>query len=404
MTQSRKPKILFVSESVTLAHIARPIKLSNTLSEDDYEIHFACDNLYKKFLAGLKHSLHTINSMPAEQFKRALAKGTPLYDYATLKNYVEEDLALIDRVKPDLIIGDFRISLAVSARLAKVPYATISNAYWSPYAEALYPTPCLPLTKYLGVTIGSRLFKLAAPIAFKVHALAMRRLHSHYGLAKIELNLRQVYTDADYTLYADIPSLFPLKNQPENHFFIGPVLWSPPVKEPGWWAKIPTDRPIIYISMGSSGSKQALQKIFNALSKEEVIIIASVAGESVSLPQASNFFTADYLDGITAAKLADIVICNGGSLSCQQAFAHGKPVLGIATNMDQFLNMAGVTRANAGLVLRSEKLTEAQILTAYHSILNNAEMARDVQKIQKEAERLSAEKKFVTFIADLLLN
>jgi UDP:flavonoid glycosyltransferase YjiC (YdhE family) len=75
----------------------------------------------------------------------------------------------------------------------------------------------------------------------------------------------------------------------------------------------------------------------------------------------SNFFTAEYLDGNAAAKRADMVICNGGSLTCQQAFAHGKPVLGIAANMDQFLNMEGVSRVNAGLVLRLGKLDRNQL-------------------------------------------
>ena len=144
MLQHTKPRILFVSESVTLAHFARPFELSNTLSENGYDIHFACDSIYQQFLNASKHTLHSIKSISSEQFKQALAKGSPLYDYATLKSYTEEDLALIDTVKPDLIVGDFRISLAVSARLAKIPYATISNAYWSPYAPKQYPAPCPP--------------------------------------------------------------------------------------------------------------------------------------------------------------------------------------------------------------------------------------------------------------------
>ena len=48
------------------------------------------------------------------------------YDAETLKRYVDADLAIIRQAQPDLIIGDFRLSLSVSARLAGVPYATIS--------------------------------------------------------------------------------------------------------------------------------------------------------------------------------------------------------------------------------------------------------------------------------------
>ena len=58
----------------------------------------------------------------------------------------ENDLALIKSYRPDLIVGDFRLSLSISARVAGIPYAAISSAHWSPYyRHAAYPMPVLPL-------------------------------------------------------------------------------------------------------------------------------------------------------------------------------------------------------------------------------------------------------------------
>jgi UDP:flavonoid glycosyltransferase YjiC (YdhE family) len=396
-----KKRILFISESVTLAHFARPFELSNQLPAGQYDIHFACAPIYQRFLADTAHTLHTIYSIPAEQFKQALSKGDPLYNFSTLKGYVEEDLALIAKVKPDLIVGDFRISLAVSARLAKIPYITISNAYWSPFAPQSYPVPCLPLTKYLGVKLGGAIFRLAAPIAFKVHALAMLRLKRHFGLPTAGLDLRQVYTEADYTMYADVPSMFPLHNPPSNHFFVGPVLWSPTVPEPDWWHQLPVDRPVVYVSMGSSGSKVVLEKIVSAFINKEVSVIVSKSGAEVQLPAVSNIFTADYIDGLAAAKRADVVICNGGSLTCQQAFIYGKPVLGIADNMDQYLNMEGVLRVGAGVLLRADELTESKITEAYRAISNNQAMDKELTNIQKEIAVSLQAQTFVNYVAGL---
>ena len=42
--------------------------------------------------------------------------GRPVYDPKTLESYLAEDLALIHKVKPDVIVGDFRLTLAVKAR------------------------------------------------------------------------------------------------------------------------------------------------------------------------------------------------------------------------------------------------------------------------------------------------
>ena len=37
--------------------------------------------------------------------------------------------------QPDLVIGDFRLSLSVSARVAGVPYIAIANSWWSPFGR-----------------------------------------------------------------------------------------------------------------------------------------------------------------------------------------------------------------------------------------------------------------------------
>lgn len=47
----------------------------------------------------------------------------------TLRKYVEADLRVLDEIAPDLVVGDLRISLSVSARLAGIPYIAIANAY-----------------------------------------------------------------------------------------------------------------------------------------------------------------------------------------------------------------------------------------------------------------------------------
>ena len=57
-----------------------------------------------------------------------------------------------------------------------------------------------------------------------------------------------------------------------------------------------------------------------------------------------------------AAARAKLVICNGGSPASQQALAAGVPVLGISSNMDQFLNMGAVVQAGAGILLRADRL------------------------------------------------
>src|SRR5436189_86575 len=116
-----------------------------------------------------------INSSSAEEFRNALAHGGPLYDAATLRRYVNEDLAVLEDIRPDLVVGDFRLSLSVSARVARIPYATITSAYWSPYARPRFPLPEHPLVDAIGVASAQRAFDLVRPFVFAYHARPMNR-------------------------------------------------------------------------------------------------------------------------------------------------------------------------------------------------------------------------------------
>ena len=116
----RPRRVLFFAEAVTLAHVARPIALARALAAPDYETFIACDERYRGFLEHEASQHLPLHSIGSERFLRSLAMGSTLYDLATLRSYLAEDLKLIERVKPDLIVGDFRLSLSVSARLAGV--------------------------------------------------------------------------------------------------------------------------------------------------------------------------------------------------------------------------------------------------------------------------------------------
>lgn len=355
-------KILFLAEAVTLAHVARPIALARALDPSRHSVAIACDSRYQKFLTGGPWQNLPLTSIPSERFLRALADGAPVYDAATLRAYVCDDLALIERFEPDLIVGDFRLSLSISARLANVPYATITNAYWSPFFRVdHFPLPSLPITKRLPLPLAQALFRLAQPLAFRLHCQPLNQVRREHGLPSLGSDLRRVYTDADFTLYADIPSLFPMDALPPTHHYLAPILWSPPVTLPDWWARLPGDQPVIYVTLGSSGQARLLPTVFEALADLPVTVIAATAGAPTAPPLPANVRVADYLPGTEAARRAQLVICNGGSLTSQQALAAGVPVLGIAGNMDQFLNMNPITAAGAGLTLRADRLTATAV-------------------------------------------
>lgn len=382
-TVSAKRRVLFIAEAVTLAHVARPLALARTLDPARHEVIFACDARYNSLLETSQFKLLPIYSISSEQFLKSLASGSRLYSRATLDAYVKADLELIQACQPDIIVGDFRLSLSVSARLAGKPYITISNAYWSPYARPHFTVPELQILKFTGVKLGQRLFDWVRPVAFRYHSLPLNQLRKQYGLPPLGLDLRRIYTDADYTLYADIPQLVPTYELPGTHHYVGPTLWSPAGSLPDWWTKLPDDKPIVYVTLGSSGHGHLLPMVLKALANMPVTVIAAKAGRGLPADVPPNAFVADYLPGEEAAKRAVLVISNGGSQTSYQALANGKPVIGMPANLDQYLNMQYIQRAGVGLTIRAGIAEPETIAKSASEILGNQRHAEEACRLMQ---------------------
>ncbi len=400
MIDAPRRKILFFAEAVTLAHVSRPVILARALDPSRYEITLAMAPRYQSLWSDLPARVRPIESISVAQFLGALAKGQPLYDASTLRRYVAEDLEVIREVGPDVIVGDFRLSLSVSARVAGVPYLTITNAYWSPYARQRFPLPELPMVQWLSLPIARAVFGMARPLAFAMHTRPLNRVRREHGLPSLGFDLRRVYTDADLTLYADIPELAPTFDLPPSHRYLGPIVWSPAIGTPPWWNERANARPIVYVTMGSSGSVDLLSRVLDALADLPVDVIAATLGQPLPRPIPPNARTADYLPGREAASRAALVICNGGSPTTHQALAEGVPVLGVASNMDQHLNMAGIAQCGAGLLIRSDRASLDALRTSAALMLDHPAYSAAARSLAGLFSRASAAERFRSIIEE----
>ncbi|MFC9897320.1 glycosyltransferase [Nocardia sp. NPDC127579] len=361
-------RVLLLAEAVTLAHVARPVALAAGLDRRRFDVHFASAPQFDSVIGDLPYTRHELASIGPTRFLDALARGAPLYTEKDLHGYTAEECRLFADIAPDIVVGDFRLSLAVSARLARIPYAAIANAYWSVDSGRRIPLPELPLTRALGVRAAAPIFAAARPFAFALHTLAHNRLRRYHGLPTLGSDLRAVYTDADHLLFADPPELAPAHVLSRRARFLGPVLWSPS-GAPGWWNDLPEDRPLVYVTLGSSGASALLRDVVRALAEVPVTVLTASAGAGLPDPLPANVFVSEYLPGDAAARRSALVICNGGSPTVQQALAAGRPVLGLPANMDQHLSMWSVVAAGAGTLLRSEHASPAAVAAATRELL-----------------------------------
>lgn len=372
MTVGRKA--LFIAEGVTLAHVGRAITLAEALHARGFDVVLACDPRYARFTDGLAFAVRPLASIAPDAFAAALRYGRPVYSSRTLAGYTADDLALLSALRPDVVIGDFRLSLSVSARVAQVPYVNVTNAYWSPYAQPRFRMPDLAFARRIPPALADPLFRAVRPVAFALHARPLNRVRRQHGLAPLPHDVRAAYCDGDLTLYADLPQLIPLNDAPPAHRHIGPVGWSPRGAAPPWWDDVMRGEPPVYVSLGSSGAVTRLPEIVAALLPLERPIVVASAGRGAALAPHERVRVADFVPGDAIAARACAVVCNGGSPATMQALAHGVPVLGIASNLDQYLNMGYVEAAGAGMLLGAPRAAGARLRAALRRLLDDTSL------------------------------
>jgi UDP:flavonoid glycosyltransferase YjiC (YdhE family) len=388
-------RVLIVAEAVTLAHSARCAALALGLAERGHEVLVAGAVPASQGHHPRVRWLPLPNIGPA-RFVRALRSGQSPYSARVLQDYLSADRALIAEQSPEAVIADFRPTAVTAAQAAGVRALALVNAYWTPRyaAEVLhgrYPLPVLPLSGLVPLRLAERLFHTFAPSAMQRQARPWHAQRQALGLPLEGCSLAHAYAAADACLHPDLPSMFqpppPAHRAPVHPVghFLGALMWSPLVPNPAWWSQLDGKRPAVYINLGSSGAAAALPRILQAVEQETWQCFAAASG--VGLP-GSRALIAPLIHGQRACERADLVINNGGSMGCQQAFAAGKPILGIASNMDQFLNMQAVERAGAGLCLRADRLKPETVRHACCRLLAESSFAEASARLGREQASL----------------
>lgn len=400
-----KPRILFFCESVSLAHLARPLALAAALDPERYDIHIASGDAFRQFFDACPFTRHTLTTISRDEFARRLSLGAPLYDEQTLEREVAEDLALMERVRPDLVIGDFRLSLAVSARVRKVPYALIANAYWSPAARAIYEPPPTLFTRMLPLPIVRFFFNRFRSAIFAQHASAHNAVRARRSLPLLQSDIAHLYTDADTVLYADLPELFSECRFLPTEKFLGLVTWSPEASLPSAvaeWVQSREPSQLCYVTLGSSGASDLLPLILRTLGTLPLCAVVSSAGTVAKVAVPPNVLLVPFVSGDSMASRADLIISNGGSATTNQALAAGKPIIGIASNMDQMLNMQRIASQGAGILLRADRLTTKRLASAITRVLVSSSFSESASRIGALANQHDFKENFRQFVAQSL--
>jgi UDP:flavonoid glycosyltransferase YjiC (YdhE family) len=370
-----RKRILFLAEGITMAHFTRPAVLAESLDPSEWEVSFRTPRRYHTLLRPTISDVGDLWTLDPGVFLERLANGSVLYAADEIERYVQDELALFKEIQPDLVVGDYRLSLCISGPVGGVAFASIFNAYWSPYGKQRAVVPELPVTRWVSPRLLNPLSALVRPLFYALHSKPLNAVRRAHGLEPLSRDIRDFYTTGNLVLYPDIPELVPIAQAPHHHF-IGICPWSAPSPKPGWWDEaMASSRPRVFVALGSSGPVKALPAILEALSDLRVIVILATSGRAGGkLP--SNVYAADLLPFEETARRCSVLVSHGGSSGIYPALAAGLPVLALPGNIDTHLSAAVLERSGAGLSVRVERASRATVRAAVERLLSDARFKR----------------------------
>jgi len=209
---------------------------------------------------------------------------------------------------------------------------------------------------------------------------------------------------SDTYLINDFPVFYDTKAFSKNVIFTGP-LYSKIGKEEIEDKRIldildsQNKRLKIFCTLGSSGDKSDLLEIIKIFNKGEGqnwsgIILSPEAicpiNEARNLLNNDNIYITDkFVPAKEINKKVDLVICHGGQGTLQTAITSGTPLVGIATQPEQKINLEHLEVFGMAIRLQKWKWNSENISNAVIKIISNERYHKKALKLKRISEQLN---------------
>jgi UDP:flavonoid glycosyltransferase YjiC (YdhE family) len=385
-----------------LSHVSRTLGIAKVLRKMGFRVIFAGSGEYMKLPRAEEFEIMPLLTLsPERALKVVRGNRVNFYNYRWAKDCVKEELKLFDKVKPDLVLNDFRLTLNTSCEVAHIPLTAIVNASMTNYYAI--PDRC-PDNFFLSKIINRRSTDPITPFIknfiLRFDARPLNRVRKQYGLP-IRNNMWDILR-GDFNLIADIPDYGPTKNLPDNYHYIGPLLWEPEMEPPAWLKSIDPKKPCIYFTMGSTGLPKFFQQAIDLFGNTDYQCIMTTAGMVQLNSPPANFYICDYAPGSKIMQVADAVVCHGGNGTIYQALSCGVPIIGIPAMLEQQFNLDQVVALGAGIYVSEVKFKPENLQNAVKTIINDSKYKENALKYAKIMSTYNAPVKGAELISSLL--
>lgn len=395
--------ILVACDGHYLSHTTRVIEIALHLRNAGHRIEFAASGGWARLIDEQGFARHEIYTPDPEHIMAYTRRSRmDYYSGELLEKCVAADLEVLDRVKPDLVVGDFRWTMSISAEFRRMPYCSILNTLWTNYYDGVRSVPEELLLRRI---IGKRAVAAIGPMVKDILSWMWARPFNHYrkrlGLPPRANLIEHIY--GDLNLLPDLARLFPTRdNLPANFHRVGPIFWKGgEMSDPG---QLParSDRPLIYASIGSTGTDLFLQRLFEGLGSLDIDVVMSTGGQSLPGQAPRNFHCLDLVAPDDVLPHAALAVCHGGNGTVYQCLSYGVPVLGIATHIDQQWNLDRVADCGVGWRFTEENVTSKDIRNCVRAVIDEPQWRQSAVEIRREINAADGAAQAARVISDWL--
>ncbi len=367
--QGHSPSVLLMPEGSVLAHVGRCLALADRLDHLGAAVSFAASGTHARRVQDAGYPVEPVATIPREALLARLRKGGSAFDERTLVEYIEDEIRLLREIRPDVVVGDFRPSLGISAVSESVPYVCIVNAVWTRYYGVRLEPPetWLPV-RVLGKRILKALQPLAEPHVFAFYARPFDKVRRRYGLDPLR-DIRECMCSPGLNILPDSEELFPCRSLPDDYRYTGPILWEPEVPDPPWMNRLDSSAETAYLTMGSTGPIEQISRIAAQLLDQGMQVICTTSTGSPEMwPDRDRFFGIRYAPGGKLCERADVVVCHAGNGTIYQALSRGTPLVGIPEFHDQEFNMQRIEELGLGLRARMGRRLAEEVVACVERV------------------------------------
>jgi UDP:flavonoid glycosyltransferase YjiC (YdhE family) len=385
-------QILAMPDGNWLSHVSRVLEIAKSLRAMGHRVLFAAEGSYTKLARDARFEVHPVKTLDPHRALQCSRTGRASWlTYELLREHVEEERRLFDCLRPDLVLGDFRLSLSTSCELARIPLAVLLNAAWTNYYAVRLKAPeHLAITRLLGKRLATWLMPAIKHLILKVDVGPFNRHRRELGLAP-RYNVFDVWR-GDLNLLLDIPEYGPTRNLPSNYHYVGPVIWEPDIPVPSWLERLDPHRPTVYFTMGSTGNPRFFREAIEAFGGSEYQCLVTTAGLVQLRGVPDNFFITDYAPGSKLMEQSDVAVCQGGNGTIYQALAAGVPIIGIPTMHDQEFNLDRVESLGVGIHVSELRYRRADLVQAVRKVLSEKGYKENARRYQEVLSRWNAQR------------